>query len=298
MEEAGREKDRSVVVVVEDLGTATKDTVNPSAKSTRRYPLLSWTTILALIALVGVYIFSVSLKQNGMLLGLKQTDMIEKEREKLCQDPSIPVTEIPYVHYPTPDTYSRKECACTPVRFFAILSMQRSGSGWIETLLNSHENISSNGEIFSIKERRSNITSITKTLDKLYNLDWLSSAAKNECTAAVGLKWMLNQAQILAQFKPEIDTKKLIADLKKSDKLAADALLYFKKTRHIILYYEDVVSNDTKLMDVLDFLRLPKRKLSSRHVKIHTKLLRDHIDNWAEVNSTLMGTQYESFLNG
>ena len=64
MEEAGREKDRSVVVVVEDLGTATKDTVNPSAKSTRRYPLLSWTTILALIALVGVYIFSVSLKQN------------------------------------------------------------------------------------------------------------------------------------------------------------------------------------------------------------------------------------------
>jgi hypothetical protein len=71
--------------------------------------------------------------------------------------------------------------------------MQRSGSGWFETLLNSHENISSNGEIFSVKDRRSNITAITKTLDKLYNLDWVSSAAKNECTAAVGLKWMLNQ---------------------------------------------------------------------------------------------------------
>jgi hypothetical protein len=95
--------------------------------------------------------------------------------------------------FPFLNFFARKECACTPVRFFAILSMQRSGSGWIETLLNSHENISSNGEIFSIKERRSNITSITKTLDKLYNLDWLSSAAKNECTAAVGLKWMLNQ---------------------------------------------------------------------------------------------------------
>ncbi|XP_015697852.1 nodulation protein H-like [Oryza brachyantha] len=355
MEEAGREKDISVAV--EDLGAATKDTVNISAKPTRRYPLLSWTTILALIALVGVYIFSVSFKQNGMLLGLMQTNMIEKQREKLCQDPSIPVTEIPYVHYPTPDTYSRKECACTPVRFFAILSMQRSGSGWIETLLNSHENISSNGEIFSIKERRSNITSITKTLDKLYNLDWLSSAAKNECTAAVGLKWMLNQglmkhhkeiaeyfnqrgvsaifllrrnllqryvsvlanahdsatkqlngthkshvhskheAEVLAQFKPEINTTSLIADLKKFDKLAADALVNFKTTRHIILYYEDVVSNKTKLMDVLDFMRLPKRKLSSRHVKIHTKLLRDHIYNWADVNKTLMGTQYESFLN-
>lgn len=89
--------------------------------------------------------------------------------------------------------FVREECGCTGVRFFAILSMQRSGSGWVETLLNSHPNISSNGEIFSVKERRSNITAITKTLDKLYNLDWYSSAAKNECTAAVGLKWMLNQ---------------------------------------------------------------------------------------------------------
>jgi len=86
---------------------------------------------------------------------------------------------------------------CTGVRFFAILSMQRSGSGWVETLLNSHPNISSNGEIFSVKDRRSNITAITKTLDKLYNLDWYSSAAKNECTAAVGLKWMLNQVILI-----------------------------------------------------------------------------------------------------
>ncbi|PNT73005.1 hypothetical protein BRADI_2g51957v3 [Brachypodium distachyon] len=250
------------------------------------------------------------------------------------------------------------ECACTPVRFFAILSMQRSGSGWFETLLNSHENISSNGEIFSVKERRSNITSITKTLDKLYNLDWLSSAAKNECTAAVGLKWMLNQglmkhhqevveyfnrrgvsaifllrrnllqryvsilandhdrstkqlngthkahvhhrgqADVLAQYKPTISTKSLIAELKRSDKLAADALVNFKTIRNIVLYYEDVVSNRTKLTDVLDFLKLPNIKLSSRHVKIHTKRLRDHIDNWIDVYNTLNGTQYESFLNG
>lgn len=327
-------------------------------KPTRRYPLALWIAILALIALVGVYIFSLSLKQNGMLFGLKQTSMIEKEREKPCHRPSIPDTEIPYVHYPTPDTYSRKECACTPVRFFAILSMQRSGSGWFETLLNSHENISSNGEIFSVKERRSNITSITKTLDKLYNLDWLSSAAKNECTAAVGLKWMLNQglmkhhqevveyfnrrgvsaifllrrnllqryvsilandhdrstkqlngthkahvhhrgqADVLAQYKPTISTKSLIAELKRSDKLAADALVNFKTIRNIVLYYEDVVSNRTKLTDVLDFLKLPNIKLSSRHVKIHTKRLRDHIDNWIDVYNTLNGTQYESFLNG
>lgn len=98
----------------------------------------------------------------------------------------------------------RGECACTPVRFFAILSTQRSGSGWFETLLNSHINISSNGEIFSAKERRSNISSIIQTLDKVYNLDWYSSAAKNECTAAVGFKWMLNQVCRRMNFCPTI----------------------------------------------------------------------------------------------
>jgi hypothetical protein len=51
-------------------------------------------------------------------------------------------------------------------------------------------------------------------------------------------------------------------------------------------------------MDVLDFLRLPKRKLFSRHVKIHTKQLCDHIDNWADVTDFLKGTPFESFLNG
>ena len=51
-----------------------------------------------------------------------------------------------------------------------------------------------------------------------------------------------------------------------------------------------------KLFDVLDFLKVPRRKLVSRHVKIHTKPLSEYIDNWDEVYSTLNGTQYESFL--
>lgn len=91
----------------------------------------------------------------------------------------------------------RAECSCNPVRLFAIVSMQRSGSGWFETLLNSHSNITSNGEIFSVAERRRNISSITGTLDKVYNLDWFTSASKNQCSAAVGFKWMLNQVNIV-----------------------------------------------------------------------------------------------------
>lgn len=90
----------------------------------------------------------------------------------------------------------RAECAGNPVRFFVIITMQRSGSGWFETLLNSHVNVSSNGEIFSVMDRRDNVSSIIRTLDKVYNLDWFNSASKNECSAAVGLKWMLNQVNM------------------------------------------------------------------------------------------------------
>lgn len=54
-------------------------------------------------------------------------------------------------------------------------------------------NVSSNGEIFSVMDRRQNVSSIIKTLDTVYNLDLFTSASKNECSAAVGFKWMLNQ---------------------------------------------------------------------------------------------------------
>lgn len=87
------------------------------------------------------------------------------------------------------------------MRLFAIVSMQRSGSGWFETLLNSHVNVSSNGEIFGPKSRRDNASSIIKTLDKVYNLDWFTSSSKNECSAAIGFKWMLNQVHIFESYK-------------------------------------------------------------------------------------------------
>ncbi|RWV93901.1 hypothetical protein GW17_00043608 [Ensete ventricosum] len=324
-------------------------------KPPKKYPLMLWMAILGLIMISGVYICSLCLKLRVFVVTPNQLKM--KATKQTCHDPRIPQSELRYMHYPEPTTYSRKECTCTPVRFFAILSMQRSGSGWFETLLNSHVNVSSNGEIFSIKERRANVSSIMETLDKVYNLDWYTSASKNECTAAVGLKWMLNQglmqhqkeiieyfnkrgvsaillfrrnllcrlvsvlanshdrnakqlngthkahvhskdeADVLARYKPTINTTLLIPELKHTDKWGADALEHFKSTRHILLYYEDLVHNSTKLMDVLDFLRLPQQMLSSRQVKIHSKLLSDQIDNWDAVYTALKGTEYESFLN-
>ncbi|URD91442.1 Nodulation protein [Musa troglodytarum] len=366
-------------MVVDDCCFSNKDSL--VIKPPKKCPLVLWMAILGLIMISGVYICSLCLKLRVFVVTPNQ--LRGKATKQTCHDPRIPQSELHYMHYPEPTTYSRKECTCTPVRFFAILSMQRSGSGWFETLLNSHVNVSSNGEIFSVKERRINISSITETLDKVYNLDWYSSASKNECTAAVGLKWMLNQvmvatvleavaslcnkrlhgtqadimglmqhhkeiieyfnkrgvsaillfrrnllrrlvsvlanshdrnakqlngthkahvhskdeADVLARYKPTINTTLLIPELKHTDKWGADALEHFKSSRHILLYYEDLVHDSTKLMDVLDFLRLPQQMLSSRHVKIHSKPLSDQIENWDAVYTALKGTEYESFLN-
>ncbi|KAG2703572.1 hypothetical protein I3843_06G135900 [Carya illinoinensis] len=325
------------------------------AIKTPKKPTLVLRMIVFVFAMVcGVYICSICLKQISThgRAGFLDVPVIQKP----CPEPQIEPWEIPHVHYPKPKTYSRAECACNPVRYFAILSMQRSGSGWFETLLNNHTNISSNGEIFSVKVRRSNISTIVETLDKIYNLDWLSSASKNECTAAVGLKWMLNQglmqhhaeivdyfnawgvsviflfrrnllrrmisvlanlydrdakllngthkshvhspheAEILANYKPMINATLLIPNLKKVEETTAKALEYFKSTRHIIVYYEDVVKNHT-LIDIQDFLKVPRRQLKSRQVKIHKGSISSQIRNWDDVQKTLKGTHYESFLH-
>ncbi|ESQ53681.1 hypothetical protein EUTSA_v10025642mg [Eutrema salsugineum] len=310
--------------------------------------------VLFFVMVCAVYICSICLEQIGVSpnYGFLNVEVFERP----CPEPNIEPWDIPFVHYPKPKTYNRDECSCQPVRYFAIISMQRSGSGWFETLLNNHTNISSNGEIFSVKDRRANVSTIFETLDKVYNLDWLSSASKNECTSAVGFKWMLNQglmkhheeivdyfktrgvsaiflfrrnllrrmisvlsnsydrdakllngthkshvhspkeAEILAGYKPMINTTLLIAELNQIQEMTLKALAYFNTTRHILLYYEDLVENRTRLDDVQEFLKVPKRELKSRQVKIHRGSLSQHVQNWEEVQTTLKGTNFENLL--
>ncbi|KAL0690120.1 hypothetical protein Bca4012_089798 [Brassica carinata] len=53
----------------------------------------------------------------------------------ICRTSQLVPTRITTrIHYPKPQTFSRSECGHNLVRFFSILSMQRSGSGWFETL--------------------------------------------------------------------------------------------------------------------------------------------------------------------
>ncbi|KAK3125864.1 hypothetical protein QOZ80_7BG0610680 [Eleusine coracana subsp. coracana] len=328
-----------------------------SLKSSKGAPFVPRPVRIFFIALCGFYVCYISFNQIS-LENKGGVNSGEEPRENICGQPDVPHAELHYVHFPKPTSYNREKCACTPVRFFVIVSMQRSGSGWFETLLNSHPNISSNGEIFNKIDRRENISSIVRTLEKLYNLDWLTSAAKNECTAAFGLKWMLNQgildnpadivsylnkkgvsvlflfrrntlrrlisvlandydrdakqlngthkshvhskeeAEILAQFKPKLDTLNLITNIKNIEKTIRDCLDYFNSTRHMILYYEDIVGNSNALAQVQEFLGVPVKKLISRQVKIHTRPLPNLIQNWEEVSSKLNGTQYARFLDG
>ncbi|XP_043708450.1 uncharacterized protein LOC122657717 [Telopea speciosissima] len=339
--------------MAEDLCFFSKDTL--VIKSPKKSPLVLRTVVLLFSMVCGVYICSICIKQIRSHTKARFLSLEGVQRP--CSVLDIDPREIHYVHYPIPKTYDRAECACNPVRFFAILSMQRSGSGWFETLLNSHINVSSNGEIFSHKERRANTSAIVETMDKVYNLDWLTSASKNECSAAVGFKWMLNQgvmahhkeiveyfnrrgvsaiflfrrnllrrmisvvansydkdaklingthkshvhspheAKILATYKPTINATLLIPNLKQVEDMTAKALEYFKSTRHMILYYEDIIKNSTKLMEVQHFLRVPQRKLKSRQVKIHKGSLSEQVENWDDIHKTLKGTRYESFLH-
>lgn len=328
-----------------------------SLKSSKGVPFPPRPILVFLIAIFGFYVCYLSFNQITVE-NKGEENSGEEQTKNLCRKPYVPYEGLRYVHFPKPKSYNRGECSCTPVRFFVIVSMQRSGSGWFETLLNSHPNISSNGEIFNRMDRRENISSILQTLDKLYNLDWLTSAAKNECTAAFGLKWMLNQgfmdhhddivsyfkkkgvsmiflfrrntlrrlisvlandydrdtkqlngthkshvhskeeAEILAKFKPELDVSTLIPNIRNVEKYIRDCLDHFNSARHMVLYYEDIISNKKALCQVQEFLGVPVRKLVSRQVKIHTSPLPNLVKNWEDVNNKLNGTEYAHFLDG
>ncbi|KAJ4814630.1 P-loop containing nucleoside triphosphate hydrolases superfamily protein [Rhynchospora pubera] len=324
-------------------------------KPQKKLPIVLKIFVPFFLLISGVLMFLVCFEQIRIDKKLRLLSISSAPRSP-CQGYQFSKSETGFVHYPQPSNYKREECACTPVRYFAIISMQRSGSGWFEALLNSHENISSNGEIFQIFERRSNISAIKRILDRVYNLDFYTSAAKNECTAAVGLKWMLNQglvdnyddiveyfvrrgisaififrrnllrrivsqiandfdrnfkqlngthkshvhtiqeAEVLARFKPTINATNLVSKLDWTNEYIAAALQKMKRVPHLVVYYEDVIKNSSVLLDVQHFLGVPQKVLFSKQIKIHRKPLRDQIENWDEVYHALNGTRYENFL--
>ncbi|WRX15828.1 hypothetical protein QQP08_008315 [Theobroma cacao] len=75
-----------------------------------------------------------------------------------------------------------------------------------------------------------------------------------------------HEAEILARYKPAVNATLLVPNLRQVEETTKKALEYFKSTRHIILYYEDVVKNRTKLVEVQEFLKVPRMELRSRQL--------------------------------
>ncbi|MBA0716996.1 hypothetical protein Golax_004845 [Gossypium laxum] len=65
-----------------------------------------------------------------------------------------------------------------------------------------------------------------------------------------------HEAAILASYKPVINATTLIPSLRQVEETTKKGLEYFKSTRHIIVYYEDVVKNHTvrKMFQKADLL--------------------------------------------
>lgn len=74
-------------------------------KSPKKSPLVLRMVVLMFAMVCGVYIFSICLKQIGTRT--KNEFLNFQVTERPCPEPNIEPWEIPYVHYPKPNTYSR-----------------------------------------------------------------------------------------------------------------------------------------------------------------------------------------------
>ena len=86
--------------------------------------------------------------------------------------------------------------------------------------------------------------------DKLH-LSWYYTATSYLISTA-----HFGQAEILAKFKPHLDLSTLITNIRNIEKAIRDCLDHFKSTRHMILYYEDIISNS----NVLSTVRCPTER--------------------------------------
>lgn len=116
-----------------------------------------------------------------------------KHRPATCPPLNEPY-EGPARLYPVPSNRTRGPCSCTPVAPFILFSIQRSGSGWVESLLKNHSAIHSHGEQFNNRNLKTGGWKAARAvLEGVFNLELVAEEA--ECLAAVGLKWMLNQVR-------------------------------------------------------------------------------------------------------
>lgn len=62
------------------------------------------------------------------------------------------------------------------------------------------------------------------------------------------------EAEVLAKYKPWINTTLLMVELKQTEETASKAIEYFSNTHHIVLYYEDLLKNGTVISTIFNLL--------------------------------------------
>lgn len=100
--------------MTEDLCFFNKDAL--VIKGPKKSPLLLRLVVVAFAMVCGVYICSICIKQISPHTTAKFLNI--RIFDQPCNSSNVEEWEKPYVHYPKPETFSREECACNPVRFF------------------------------------------------------------------------------------------------------------------------------------------------------------------------------------
>ncbi|PIN20447.1 hypothetical protein CDL12_06855 [Handroanthus impetiginosus] len=300
--------------MADDLCIFGKDSL--IVKSPKKNPLALRMVVLIFVMVCGVYICSVCLRQVG---GRSTGRLLSVEvAERPCEVTNIEPSDKRYVHFPKPKTFS--SCGCVFVQlmkteylthvfpqkprllvlgfiFFVLLDEKKFSFHYnVKGLMQHHDEIveyfKSKGVSAIFLFRRNLLRRMVSILANSYdqNAKLINGTHKSHVHST-------HEAEVLASYKPSINTTLLIPNLRQVEDLVTRSLQYFNSTRHIILYYEDVIKNRTRLVDVQDFLRVPRQELKSRQVKIHKGLLSSQVENWDDVRKTLKGTHYESFLN-
>lgn len=61
------------------------------------------------------------------------------------------------------------------------------------------------------------------------------------------------QASILATYKPVVNLTSLVPYMQRVEEIMRDAESTFKKTRHLIIYYEDLVADPSRVRSFFSF---------------------------------------------
>lgn len=220
---------------------------------------------------------------------------------------------------------------------FIVLTRSRTGSTYLNQLLDSHPNISTLDEPYRIKfiqtsfmiwnrvfsSKPKQIEQVGFKLMYYHDLNVNNSVwdiLKNNLDVKIihlqrhNLLRCLISRELAVKMKAfhshEIDGNrnilkkkvfinpdKIIRDLELTETSKIKALKLLENHQIIELYYEDFCNNTTKLNEVLQFLNLPSVELKSSLKKMNPEPLEDLVSNYSDIYNRLRNTKWSYLLD-